>query len=124
MLNHKHILIEDGPGLGDLVMITPVLKKIKDLYPDCVISILTSSKSALIIERIPYVDKIYTMDRHKFLRSLRPLIHFKKQDYVIFTTYQPTLAIGSWLLGVPHRAGVCKKKYQKYPFFNYFSPMM
>ena len=35
MLSGKHILIENCPGLGDLVMVTPALRKIKELYPDC-----------------------------------------------------------------------------------------
>lgn len=118
MLNEKRILIEIGPGIGDLIVITPILSKLKEMYPACIISILTAKKSAPIIERLSCVDHIYYLERHKFLGQIRPLIHLWKYDFIIFTNYQPALAIGSWLLRIPHRAGICKKKYWNFPFFN------
>ena len=118
MLNGKKILIEVGPGIGDLIVISPILAKIKEMYPDSSISILTAKKSAPIIERLSCVNHMYYLERHKFLGQIKPLIYLYKHDFIIFTNYQPALAIGSWLLRIPHRAGICKKKYWHLPFFN------
>lgn len=118
MLSKKQILIEVGPGIGDLIIITPILAKIKELYPNYRISILTTKTSAPIIERLSCIDNIYEFEKHNFLVKIKSLLYLRKQDFIILTNYQPALAIGSWLLRVPNRAGICKKKYWNLPFFN------
>lgn len=37
-LNDKHILIESGGGVGDLIMFTPALRRLKELYPKCILT--------------------------------------------------------------------------------------
>ncbi len=108
MLSGKHLLIENCPGLGDLVMLTPALRKIKELYPDCVLSVVSYANNLPLVDRLPYVDYVYAIEKGKFLGHFRPARAFPKQDYVIFTTWQPQLARMAWLMRVPNRAGVTK----------------
>lgn len=108
MLSGKHILIENCPGLGDLIMVTPALRKIKEMYPDCVLSVVSYAWNLPIVERLPYVDHVYAIEKGKFLGHFRPAIAFPEQDYVVFTTWQPQLARMAWLVRVPNRAGVTK----------------
>ena len=112
MLNGKHILIENCPGMGDLIMCTPAFKRLKELYPDCVLSVVSYAHNLDIIAGLPYIDHVYGIAKGKFLGHFRPALHFRKQDYVIFTSWQPQLARIAQLLRVPHRAGVCKEKYR------------
>lgn len=109
MLSGKHILIENCPGLGDLVMLTPALRKIKELYPDCVLSVVSYANNLPLVDRLPYVDHVYAIEKGKFLGHFRPARAFPEQDYVIFTTWQPQLARMAWLMRVPNRAGVTKE---------------
>lgn len=109
MLNGKRILIANTPGLGDLIMLTPSLRVLKAMYPRCVLSVVSYEKNLPVVERLPYVDKTYGIVKGKFLGRFRPAVHFGSQDYVIFTTWQPQLAVLAWLLGVPYRAGVYKE---------------
>ncbi len=109
MLSGKHILIENCPGIGDLVMLTPALRKIKELYPDCVLSVVSYADNLPLVDRLPYVDYVYAIEKGKFLGHFRPARAFPKQDYVIFTTWQPQLARMAWLMRVPNRAGVTKE---------------
>lgn len=109
MLSGKHMLIENCPGLGDLVMLTPALRKIKELYPDCVLSVVSYANNLPLVDRLPYVDHVYAIEKGKFLGHFRPARAFPKQDYVIFTTWQPQLARMAWLMRVPNRAGVIKE---------------
>lgn len=112
MLNGKHILIENIAGIGDLIMMTPTLRRLKELYPDCVLSILTSEANQAVLLRLPYVDHVYCIRRKRFLGRYRAFWQFFQQDYAIFTSWQPHLAWMAWLTHIPHRVGVCKKKYE------------
>jgi len=118
MLNGKHILIENIAGIGDLIMFTPTLRKIKELYPDCVLSILTTETNQPVLDRLPYVDHVYCIRRGKFLGRYRPGYHFFQQDYAVFTTWQPHLAWMAYLSRVPHRIGICKEKYRNMGLFQ------
>ena len=118
MLNGKHILIENCPGMGDLIMCTPAFKRLKELYPDCVLSVVSYTHNLDIIAGLPYIDHVYGITKGKFLGHFRPALHFREQDYVIFTSWQPQLARMAQILRVPHRAGVCKDKYSGTGLFN------
>ncbi len=123
MLNGKHILIENCPGMGDLIMCTPAFKRLKELYPECVLSVVSYAHNLDIIRGLPYIDHVYGIAKGKFLGHFRPALHFCKQDYVIFTSWQPQLARMAQLLRVPHRAGVCKEKYRGTGLFHQELPM-
>jgi len=118
MLNGKHILIENCPGMGDLIMVTPVLKKLKELYPKCKLSVLSYAHNLPVIEDIPYIDNVYGIEKGKFCGRILPARYFREQDYIIFTSWQPKLAMLAKLLRVPNRAGICKKKYSGKGIFN------
>ena len=118
MLKGKHILIENCPGMGDLIMVTPVLKRLKELYPNCKLSVLSYAHNLPVIKDIPYIDNVYGIEKGKFLGHILPARYFRKQDYIIFTSWQPQLAMFAKFLHVPHRAGVCKDKYSGTGLFN------
>lgn len=118
MLSGKHILIENCPGLGDLIMVTPALRKIKEMYPDCILSVVSYAWNLPVVERLPYVDHVYAIEKGKFLGHFRPARAFPKQDYVIFTTWQPQLARMAWLMRVSNRAGVTKENGRGKNFFT------
>ena len=123
MLNGKHILIENCPGMGDLIMCTPAFKRLKELYPDCVLNVVSYTHNLDIIAGLPYIDHVYGITKGKFLGHFRPALHFREQDYVIFTSWQPQLARMAQILRVPHRAGVCKEKYRGTGLFHQDLPM-
>ena len=123
MLNGKHILIEDGDGVGDLIVVTPSLRKIKELYPDSVITFVTFGNCLDIISRLPYIDYSYALN-NSFAGRLKSMKYISKQDYVIFRSYQPTLIRFAYYLNVPHRAGVCKAKYKDSNLWTVKYPMI
>lgn len=110
-LNGKHILIENALGMGDLIMLTPTLRKIKELYPECVLSVVSYPGNLRMIDRLSYVDNVYAIDKKKFMGRFLPGFHFTGQDYVVFTTWQSQLTWMAWIARVPHRAGVCKENH-------------
>ncbi len=65
MLNGQHILIENTPGIGDLLMLTPVLRRLKQLFPHCVLSVVSYAGNLPLVERLPYVDAVYGIEKGK-----------------------------------------------------------
>ena len=84
-LNGKHVLIESGGGVGDLIMFTPALRRLKELHPQCILTFLTIDKTADVINRLPYIDKVICIRRGRFMGRYRVLPDLVKQDYFVFT---------------------------------------
>ena len=108
-LNGKHILIESGGGVGDLIMFTPALRSLKEKYPECVLTFLTVDKTVDVINRIPYIDNVICIKRGRFMGRYRVLPELMKQDYMIFTEWQPQLLCCTWLLRLPNRFSISRK---------------
>lgn len=105
-LNDKHILIESGGGVGDLIMFTPALRRLKEKYPRCILTFLTIDKTVDVINRIPYIDNVICIKRGRFMGRYRVLPDMMKQDYMIFTEWQPQLLCCAWLLRLPNRFSI------------------
>lgn len=105
-LNGKHVLIESGGGVGDLIMFTPALRKLKEKFPRCVLTFLTIDKNVDVINRLPYIDKAICIKRGRFMGRYRVLPELMKQDYMIFTEWQPHLLGCAWLLRLPNRFSI------------------
>ncbi len=122
MLNGKHILIENTPGLGDLIMLTPTLRKLKELYPRCRLSVVSYGNNLPLVERLTYVDDVFGIWKGRLLGRFRPAVHFPSLDWCIFTTWQPQLAMLARLLRVPHRAGVVRRGKESRCGFHHILP--
>lgn len=117
-LNGKKIFIECSPGIGDLVVLSPILRGLKEKYPDCKLTIMSKRSSLRVIERLPYVDSICPMDEGK-ARIIRGMWG---QDCVIFINYKPMLLALAKGMRIPHRAGPCKNKYKKWGLCTHYFP--
>lgn len=105
-LNGKHVLIESGGGVGDLIMFTPALRRLKELHPQCILTFLTIDKTADVINRLPYIDKVICIRRGRFMGRYRVLPDLVKQDCFVFTEWQPQLLFCAWLLHLPNRFSI------------------
>jgi ADP-heptose:LPS heptosyltransferase len=54
------LLIIRFSSIGDIVLVTPVIRAIKNQIKDVELHFLTKERNALIIANDPYIDKIYT----------------------------------------------------------------
>lgn len=57
-LSIREILIIRTAYIGDVIMTLPILKPLKELYPDARITFLTTSKAKEVLENNPYIDEI------------------------------------------------------------------
>lgn len=97
----KKVLLIRFSSIGDIVLITPIIRCLKKQYPDVEISFLTKCEYVPILEANPYIDTIYSfktslsevipslkaadfdlvIDLHKNLRSFIIKIRLLKKSY-------------------------------------------
>lgn len=66
LTNIREILVIRTAYIGDVIMTLPILKPLKELYPDARITFLTSSSARDVLLNNPYVDAILTYDAFWF----------------------------------------------------------
>jgi heptosyltransferase-2 len=59
----KNIIVRMPNWLGDLVMATPVLKDLRDKFPDAKITAMCQSKIAPLLRDDPHIDELYSFNR-------------------------------------------------------------
>jgi len=118
MLNGKRIVIYSWAGLGDTIMFTPSLRRIKQRYPSCTISFITKEINRSALKGLPYIDHIYTCKRKSLCSKIKLIPVLARQDYVVFTDWQPQLAVLSKLLCVPHVSGKTRKNHLSEKLFE------
>ena len=121
MFDGAKIFIENSPGIGDLIMLTPVLRAIKDKYPNAELTVASWGGGLSTVERLPYIDHIHHIEP-SFSGRLKSFNCIRKMDYVIFNSYQATLAQFARLCRVKKRGGNCKDKHLGTSLFTHPFP--
>lgn len=80
------ILIFRKSSLGDVILTLPVIRALKDHFPEAQIDYLTRSRYAPIVEHNPAIDNVIAFhDNSSFLKSVRGL---RSKKYDIFIDLQ------------------------------------
>ena len=58
----KNILIIKTHAIGDVLLITPSIRHIREKFPEARISMLVGKWSKEVVEGNPYIDKLITFD--------------------------------------------------------------
>jgi ADP-heptose:LPS heptosyltransferase len=69
--NIGKILVIRTAYIGDVVMTLPILKPLKEKFPNAKLTFLTSTTAKPVLENNPYVDEIVTFDAFWFYRAGR-----------------------------------------------------
>jgi lipopolysaccharide heptosyltransferase II len=77
-VSDKKILIIKLGAMGDVVLITPSLRMIRNTFPKAKISMIIDKKHAPLISNSPYVDEVIPVDRKKF-SNIFFLLRFAKK---------------------------------------------
>jgi ADP-heptose:LPS heptosyltransferase len=60
----KKILVIRFSAMGDVILTSPVIRCIKQTYPDCVLHFVVKAKFAETVNDNPYIDRIHTFENH------------------------------------------------------------
>lgn len=104
-LSNKRIMITNCCGLGDLIMFTPTLRRLKEKFPSCHITFLCRDNNRAVLEGLPYVDKVACIYRGRLLGRYTAIPELFRQDVIIFMEWQPVTLFFAKLLRIPVRIG-------------------
>jgi lipopolysaccharide heptosyltransferase II len=111
----KKILIVRTDKIGDLVLSTPVIKAVRDAYPDSHIAMMVRPYAHEIIKGNPYLDEIITYSKAKkglgVLSDLKFIMYLRKKKFDLALILHPKnrTHIIAFLSGIPERIGYNKK---------------
>lgn len=104
------ILISAYTGLGNFILKTPMIKKIKCLYPTCKIDIITGNSfgTEFILQGTTLIDKTYILKENaSFIEKYQFFSNLKKEKYdaifLAFDTNRKFLFFGSFLANIKTR---------------------
>ena len=92
--NIKNILFIKLAAIGDAILLIPTLRKLKQSFPDAVLTFMCSDINEAVIEKIPYVDKIINCRVYDFLKNPVNFVRFIKE--LRKTKYEVVIDAGQW----------------------------
>jgi len=111
----KILIIQTG-FLGDIILSTPVIRGVKDLYPDSEIYFLTTPAGRLLIENDPLVNEVIVYDKRGNERGLKGIFKTAKRInnlkfdrvYSLHKSFRTSLML--FLTDINHKTGFKKAK--------------
>ena len=104
-VSYRRVLVRGVNWLGDAVMTTPALQRLRQALPGCHISLLTHEKLADLWTHHPSLDAILQFKEDESLMSMAGRIRQGKFDAALVFPNSPRSALEVWLAGVPERIG-------------------
>lgn len=111
----RRILIVRTDRIGDVLLSTPVIKALRQNYPDAYIAMMVSPYTKEIINENPYLDEVIEYDKdgkHKgWLETLRFAFKLKKKKFDLALILHPTNRshLVTFFSGIARRVGYDRK---------------
>jgi heptosyltransferase II len=110
----KKILIRGTNWLGDAVMTTPALLRLREKFPSAHITLLTPEKLRELWTNHPAIDKTISIKSGEFLLSVSRKLRGHEFDLALVLPNSPRAAIEVWFGMIPQRLGYAR------PWRNFF----
>ena len=108
-IKYKNILIIQTAFLGDVILLTPLIRAVRELYPQAEIDALVVPQSQGVLDNNPHLREVLTFDkRQKKWRAFRQILRIlsdRKYDLAISPHSSTTTALLMFLAGIPVRVG-------------------
>ncbi len=99
------ILVRGVNWLGDSVMTTPALRRLKESYPEASISLLTLKSFADLWLKNPHIDQVLTFEKTEPSRDISAKIKQEKYDLAVVFPNSFRSALECKRAGIPRRVG-------------------
>jgi lipopolysaccharide heptosyltransferase II len=114
---YKNVLIIRQAALGDVANILPLIKLVRDAYPDARLTCLTAGLTAPLLAADPCIDEVLSFNRTLALHRLLPMMwRLKNNTYDLVIDFHSSTCT-KWLArstGAPIRIGS-----KKAPFYTH-----
>ena len=101
----RRILVRGVNWLGDAVMTTPALLRLREKYPGAKITLLTPMKLRDLWPQHPAVDEVIGFEADEGLFSVGRKLRAGRYDLALVLPNSPRAAMETWLAGIPQRVG-------------------
>lgn len=99
------ILVRGVNWLGDAVMSTPALQRLREAHPAAQITLLTHEKLAELWQNHPALDKVLTFSAHESLLQIARRLRTEHFEIALVLPNSPRSALETFLAGIPERVG-------------------
>jgi heptosyltransferase II len=114
IFNPRRILVRGTNWLGDAVMTTPALSRLREEFPGAHIGILCPDKLRELWRQHPAVDETISFFAGENILTTGNKLRAGKFDVALVLPNSPRSAIEPWLAGIPQRIGYAR------PWRNFF----
>jgi heptosyltransferase II len=105
----RRILIAQTAFLGDVILVTALIRATKELYPTASVDVLVIPQTAAVLVNNPYLRRVVTFDKRagKSKAFTKTLLELRrgKYDLAIAPHSSMTTALLLYLAGIPRRIG-------------------
>jgi heptosyltransferase II len=110
----RRILVRGTNWLGDAVMTTPALLRLREKFPESHIALLTPEKLRELWTNHPAIDETISFARGETVFAVAKKLRAGKFDLALALPNSPRAAIEVFLAGIPKRIGYAR------PWRNFF----
>jgi heptosyltransferase-2 len=110
----RRILVRGTNWLGDAVMTTPALLRLREKFPGAHIALLTNSKLTDLWQQHPAINETISFAAEENIFAIAKKLRAGKFDLALVLPNSPRAALEVFLAGVPQRVGYAK------PWRNFF----
>ncbi|HEY5345461.1 MAG TPA: lipopolysaccharide heptosyltransferase II [Verrucomicrobiae bacterium] len=110
----RRILVRGTNWLGDAVMTTPALLRLRENFPNAHITLLTQSKLAELWQHHPAINKTIDFTAEESVFAIAKKLRSGKFDLALVLPNSPRSALEIFLAGIPQRIGYAR------PWRNFF----
>lgn len=104
----QNILVIHGNLIGDVILSTPILKRLKELYPESNITFLIRPEARELVEGLPFIDKVIAYRKGDSIYGVVQKIW--KYDIALCLDFKYRSALLPFLARIPIRAGLRHKR--------------
>ena len=104
----RRILVRSVNWLGDAVMTTPALQRLREALPDAHLALLTHEKLASLWERHPSLDAVITFSPGESPWSVARRLRAERFQTAVVMPNSPRSALEVWLARIPQRIGYAR----------------
>jgi lipopolysaccharide heptosyltransferase II len=104
-IKKERILVRGVNWLGDAIMSTPALLRLRDAKPDAHIALLTAAKLADLWTSHPAIDEIVPFKKTDGIGNVSKRLRAGKFDIALIFPNSFRSACESWMAGIPTRIG-------------------
>jgi heptosyltransferase-2 len=103
-----HILVRGVNWLGDAVMTTPALIRLRERFPDARINLLCHEKLAALWENHTAINEVVTFSSNQGIWSVAAHLRRGNYDTALVLPNSPRAALEPWLARIPKRFGYAR----------------